>query len=120
MNPALREKIAEFLESEGVFEKSAASIGDIARGAGSKLKNLFMAHRGKAGLIGGAGAVGGIASLGNDEQQAQSEAAELNQLIEAYPELLYDTPAVPYGGQEQPDPQQYYQMQANPYGGQQY
>jgi len=106
MDPTLRQKVAQFLTNEGVFEKSAARmppVGDVLRGAGFKLKALARAHRGKLGLIGGAGAVGGLAtSMGKGEQKAQQDAAELNQLIEAYPELLYETPHTPYQSEGEP------------------
>jgi len=107
MSPALREKIAEFLDQQKVFEKSAAGpvppMGEVFRGGGTKLKNLLMAHRGKLGVGLGAAGVGGIATaMGKGEQKAQQEAEELNQLLEAYPELLYQTPQAPY--QPEPDP----------------
>ena len=101
MDPTLRMKIAEFLDTQQVFAKGAG-VGDVFRSA-SKLKSLALANRGKLGLIGGAGAAGGIASLGKKEQGTQQEAAELNQLLEAYPELLYETPPVAYNqGEQQP------------------
>jgi hypothetical protein len=105
MDPALREKVAQHLEKAGVFDKTAAGMGplkDAFRGAGGKVKNFLLAHRGKLGLIGGAGAMGGVASMGKQEQGAQQEAAELNQLLEAYPELLYDTPTPQYSPEPEP------------------
>lgn len=95
MSPALREKIAQFLDQQGVFEKKAFSAASL-KGLGAKAKALAKANRGKIGLGLGAGAVGGMAALGDKEQDAQSEAAELNQLLEAYPELLYTTPPTSY------------------------
>lgn len=107
MNPKLREKLAQFLEKERVFEKSAAPmppLKDVLRGAGSKLRNFAVLHRGKLGLGLGAAGVGGLTSMGKGEQDAQQEAAELNQLLEAYPELLYETPPVPYQAEGEMDP----------------
>lgn len=108
MDPLLRMKVAQFLEDQQIFEKTSG-IGDVLRGAGNKLKSLAMANRGKLGLIGGIGGTGaiagGLSSLGQSEQAARQDAAELNQLIEAYPELLYETPMAPY--QPEPDPMMY-------------
>lgn len=100
MDPTLRMKIAEFLDTQQVFAKGAGA-SDIFRGGAGRLKSLALANRGKLGLLGGAGAAGGIASLGKKEQGTQQEAAELNQLLEAYPELLYETPPVAYSQEGQ-------------------
>jgi len=99
MNPKLREKIAQFLEQQGVFIKEAISSRAVGS-AGESLGGLLAKHRGKIGLIGGlaggGGTAAGVAALGKEELQNQQEAAELNQLLEAYPELLYTTPTTPY------------------------
>lgn len=86
---SVQSEVARFLHEQGVFNKTANIFQNLGRGA----KNLAMAHRGKLGLVAGAGIVGGIHHMGKKEQAAQQEAEELNQLLEAYPELLYSTPS---------------------------
>lgn len=98
MNP-LREKIAQFLKQQGVFTKKAVNPRAV-KNTGKSIGELLARHRGKVGLTGGlaagGGTMAGLAELGGDERKARREAAELNQLLEAYPELLYATPTTPY------------------------
>jgi hypothetical protein len=119
MYDLLREKVAQFLEDEGVFEKVAAPNPRNVQSAGRGIKDFLRANRGRLGVaagIGGTlGAAKGLSSLGEKEQQQQQQAAEMNQLLEAYPELMYATPQAPY--QEAAPDQGYYPEQEYGYGG---
>jgi hypothetical protein len=89
MNKELREKVATFIEHTGVLKE--ARLGQIARQAGA------LASRAKgpmAGVAAGAGGVMGLSALGQRDQETQQAAAEMRQLLEAYPELMYEIPGV--------------------------
>ena len=89
MNKELREKVAAFIEHTGVLKE--ARFAQLARRAGS------MAAKARGPLVGvaaGAGGVLGLSALGQRDQQTQAAAAEMRQLLEAYPELLYEIPGV--------------------------
>jgi hypothetical protein len=89
MNKELREKVAAFIEHTGVLKE--ARLGQIARQAGS----LAAKAKGPmAGVAAGAGGVMGLSTLGQRDQETQQAAAEMRQLLEAYPELMYEIPGV--------------------------
>lgn len=89
MNKELRKNVAAFIEHTGVLKE--ARLGQIARQAGA----LASRARGPiAGAAAGAGGILGLSALGQQDQQTQQAAAEMRQLLEAYPELLYEIPGV--------------------------
>jgi len=95
MNKELREKVAAFIEHTGVLKE--ARLGQLASRAGAMVSR---ARGPMAGVAAGAGGVLGLSAMGQQDQQTQQAAAEMRQLLEAYPELIYEIPGIG-GGQEQ-------------------
>jgi hypothetical protein len=99
MDKELREKVAEFLEHTGVLKEARVNPGMMRR-----LGQMVGKAKGPAlGVGAGAGGVMGLSALGQRDLETQQAAAEMQQLLQAYPELIYDIPpaagyADPYGG----------------------
>lgn len=114
MDYKLREKVAAFIEQSGILKE--ARMGQLA----ARVGQAAMKARGPmAGAAAGAGGVLGLSALGQRDQETQQAAAEMRQLLEAYPELMNEMPGV--GAPMAPD--QAAMMgggggQMDPYGGQ--
>jgi len=80
--------------------KTAAAVPSGAIGG------FLKRHAGK-GLLAGGGAIAGgmgyhkLTEMGQKSQQEAAEAEELSQLLQAYPELMYEVPDMYGGGQQQ-------------------
>jgi len=77
-------------------------------GAGAAVGRALKRHAGKGLLVGGGAIAGGmghskLVQRGKQHRKDTAEAEELSQLLQAYPELMYEVP----GGYSSPYEQQY-------------
>ena len=74
------------------MEKQANPFARVGPAVGRGLR----AARGPAlGVVGGAGGLYGLQSYGRQRLADQQEAQEMQQLLQAYPELMYSLPGAP-------------------------
>lgn len=95
------------------MEKQANPFARIFGRAAPAVGRGLRAARGPAlGVAGGAGGLYGLQQYGQQQLANQQEAQEMQQLLQAYPELLYSMPGAPGTEMGMMDP---YAQQQMPY-----